>query len=504
MLCPELQEVLTNPTVKKVQFLVKWLFPGIKACQNITFTQAYMVKRIAFSEVKRISISAYTRYGKSQIVAIAVALYILLNENKKVKFIGPTSDQAEIIKNYMSELILGSRNNILLNLAEIYTTREQKLKSEASSKRMTFKNGCEYRVITAHGKGFAGMGHGGDLIIMDEAAMISRESYAKITRMLGDDPEESVLVELFNPWDRDTKAFDHSISLKFERITINWRVGVKEGRTTEEYIKEMKDDVTPLEFCVLYESRFPDEAEDALHILSAIEQAEKREYNFLDEYTDLLKKSRKKSLNESQTKEIKEEMSRYKFIISCDPADQGLDFTAIKWGIIKDNTFYELYGIYSEPKSEPMEIVGRLIKIAKDFVPNPKTDQLEFNIDKIGIGRGPECTLRERKNELGWKNCKVKGCHYGESAINDVEFADKKAENNFRLREIFSMDKISLKKITKNKDYPKLKTELLSIKWKLTSRSKKKIEDPEKSPDFSDALVYFVWKDNKTLKYSFI
>lgn len=498
------KEFLRDRTIEKTQALVRWLYPNVKAAQKITPTQAYIVKRIAFSEVKRLSISAYTRYGKSQTVAIAVSIYILINFNKKVKFIGPTDDQAGLIKDYMSELILGSQDDMLLNIAEIQAAGPARLKAEASQKRMTFKNGCEYRVVTAHGKGFAAMGHGADLIIMDEAAMISRESYAKITRMLGDDPENAMLIELFNPWDRDTKAFDHSISERFERIQVDWRVGIQEGRTTEAFIEEMRGDITPLEFVVLYESRFPDEAEDSLHSLSTINAAENRIFNLKDELMSLIDKLDKKhQMQESEYKDLIEQIQRYKLILSCDPADKGLDFSVMMWGICKDNQYYEPIDLYSEGKSDSMALVGKIMQKVEEYM--PREAKSFIHIDKIGIGVGPESRLREIKNEKDWHNLRVVGCHYGERAIQKDEFLNKKAENNFRLKSLLTDGYVAFGIIKQHPEYDKLKAELLNMKWEITSSQKKKVIDPdEKSPDYNDALVYFVWKDSKALTYDFL
>ena len=258
-----LKQIKENGDLLSVKVLVRYLFPTNKAAQGITNTQAYIVRLIGFSEVRRINLSAFTRYGKTQMVAIGVAIYILINENKKIIFMGPTDDQASIIKNYMSSLLLDCP--ILLEIADIQLTDKiNRLKAEASQRRMTFKNLCEYRVVTAHGKGFSAMGFGGDLVIMDEAAMVSRESYAKIMRMLGDDAANAIFIEMFNPWDRNTKAYEHSISDRYLRIEIDYRIGLKEKRITKDFVEEMREDMSPMEFTVLYESKFPEETDDQL------------------------------------------------------------------------------------------------------------------------------------------------------------------------------------------------------------------------------------------------
>ena len=500
MIPPQLREAIAK---EDFLFIAKWLFPKHRATQNMTFYQDYIGKQIAFSKHKRISISAYTRYGKTQIVAIAVCIYILINRNKKIKFIGPTDEQAGLIKDYMAELILGSRNDIMLNLTEIRATGAERIKAEASQKRMTFKNGCEYRVVTAFGKGFAAMGHGGDVVIMDEAAMINRSAYAKIVRMLGDDPENAMLVELYNPWDRDTKAFDHSISSRFLRIQIDWEIGVSEGRITVDFVDEMRGDMTPLEFTVLYESRFPDEAEDSLHSLAKIEAAENTFFNFADELTYIVDKLKKPdNLKPSEKENLKKDLLRYKMIISCDPADMGVDLTVVYWGVERDKCLYELYGVWTEPKTDPMSLVGKLIKRSKTYI--DLIVQGEIKIDRIGIGSGSLSRLKEIKNEQNLSNLRIIGCHSGEEAINKIEFLNKKAENNFRLKAMFSDGQVALGYLCRSEEYYKIKAELLSMKWEITSSEKKKIIDPDKSPDYNDALVYFIWKDRKALSFDFL
>lgn len=509
---PELVEALCK---KDVKFLVKQLFPNVTAAQNITPKQCIIVRKIAFDESRRISLSAYTRWGKTQTVAIAVALYILLHKNKRIKFIGPSIELAGLIRDYMAELILDCEP--LLSMADLESTGKQRLKKEASRNRLTFSNGCEYRVVTAHGKGFAAMGHGGDLVIMDEAALISRESYAKITRMLGDDPENSILVELMNPWDRDTKAFDHSINPLFDRIEIDYRMGIAEGRTTIQWIDEQREDISPLEFTVLYESKFPDESEDSIHSLKMIERAEKNKFYINEEIMDLLStiKNNKKH-TEDDIKNAKKELQRYTRIISCDPAEMGLDETVIKQGAAQDNKYFEVLDMYSEFKSDPMELVGKLMKRAREFIGFVCPG--EIHIDRVGIGSGAFSRLRELKREYGMDNLTIVGCHNGETPISTVkeknknkksrhkrkgEFVNKKIENNWRLRDLLFDNSISLYSITKHEKYSKLKTQLLAMKWRINSSELKEFVKPDDSPDFNDALVYLIWRDKQKLRFGF-
>lgn len=475
---------------KNVKYLAK-----VKYNYDLTPGQCEIVRKIAFMEHRRLSISAMTRYGKSQCVAIAIALLIDFNENLKIAFIGPKAEQAGILRQYMAELILQDLS--LLGKAQISASGDQRLNREASRKRLTFSNKCEYRVFSAEGDADRIMGFGADIVIKDEACLINRKANTKIMRMLGDNPEKSILIELYNPWDRDNAAYDHSIKDSFHVIQIGWQQAVAEGRTTEAFVKEQKEDMTPLEFEVLYESRFPDQSDDSLFSILNLKKAEDQSFGFdkeLEEIEKVLLSPHKTVPGEY--KAAKEEANLYKRIIACDPADMGKDLTVFYWGIMKENKF-QLLGFYSEPKTDPMNLVGRIWKRGKDFFTH-HVDNIIL-IDRIGIGTGPLSRLKELVHEQGGrKTIRVIGCHFGESAIKKDEFRNKKAENYFRLAAIFRAELIDIPKIKE------LKNQLMAMKWKLSSAAKKEVVDPpDYSPDYADALVYFCWKDLASLAFDF-
>lgn len=384
---------------KEIRVLVKYYFNF-----NLTPKQEEIVRLIAYAEYPRVCINAMTRYGKSRCVAIGVTLYILFNKNKRVAIIAPQEEQASIIRNYIAEHIISSP--VLANLVEIDRDNSiERLKRETSRRRWTFKNGCQLLTISAHGEASRLMGFGANLVICDESAKISREAYAKIVRMLGDDPENSILIELANPWDKDNKYFEHYVSGRFKVLHIDYKDAISEGRVTETFIEEMRLELTPLEFTVLYESKFPDEAEDSLFSYKEINRA--IENNF--------------------------DISEGAGIISCDPADKGLDFTVIYYGHEKAGK-YKVEYIYSEPKSENMTIANRIIKLFEE-----KGDVKKINVDCIGIGVGIVSRLKE---VLGGK-CNINACHFGESpedinkdlpTSSKKRFINKKAEQYFRLK----------------------------------------------------------------------
>jgi hypothetical protein len=483
---------------KRVDILVehKWgyiLSPG----------QIELVRKIAFLEHRKMSVSAMTRWGKSFCVTIGLALLIDFGVPAKIAFLGPKQEQAGILRQYLAELILADKS--LLSKAQIYVTGEERIVKEASRKRMTFKTGAEYRVFSGEGDADRLMGFGCDILIRDEACLINRTAYAKSSRMLGDHPESAVEIELFNPWKRDNKAFEHTLDPEWHQIHIGWQQAVKEGRTTQRFIDQQRKDLLPMEFTVLYDSNFPEQGEDSLFSLAWINAAEKINFNFHNMQINLRNqieelRNQRHKMGESQFKsqmdQLQKELAKFINIIACDLAEGGKDETVIIWGIEYDNKF-QVVGTYSEPKSEPMRVVGRIVNRAMSFIPGDVKGRV--NIDRIGIGSGPLSRLKEvLHTERNLNNIKVTGCHFGEKAIKKDIFHNKKAENYFRLADLMRDQMI---------DIPvnhKIRAQLVAEGKDRTSSNRRIIVDPEdNSPDWADALVYLVWKDKSGMQFAF-
>lgn len=447
---------------------------------DLTDIQEQMIKLILSGE-KRIVISCMTRYGKSFCVAIAILIYIRCNENKRVKIISPQTEQSMIIRNYLSQMILESEE--FMGLVDVQLTGLDKLKSEVSKKRITFKNGCELMIMSAEGEANRLMGFGGDLIVLDESCLINYEVYtSKISRMLGDSPD-SILVEIGNPWHPNNQMYQHWNDPAFTTFKVDYKDALKEGRITESFLEEQRRDLTPIEFKVLYEADFPDESKDSLFKLQWISGAEKKDFG-----------------NDWDASKIKK-------IISCDPADKGKDWTVLYWGY-EYNGLYKVMDVYHEAQSENMQIASKIISWYRE-----KGADL-INIDTIGVGIG----VVSRVKEVIGDKVKVNACHFGEGVgASGEEYPDKgdrqsdrkptsgrkrfmnrKAEQYWRLREIFNDGRISLPQ-DRN-----IKKDLLAMGWELTSGEKIRILDPEdRSPDFADALVYFTWKQNNDIIVDF-
>ena len=461
---------------RNIGFLCEYYF-GVE----LTPKQREIVKAIVWPDNKRIVISCMTRYGKSFVVSMAILLYIAFHGNKRNLIIAPTIDQSKIIRNYMSNFIINSDQ--FSDLIDINLTGLDRLKSEVSKKRITFKNGSELMILSAEGSAERLMGFGADgLVVMDESCLIEYEVYRqKISRMLGDSPE-SILVEIGNPWNRNNQMYEHWINPKFKKIHIGYKDALKEHRLTQEHLDEQKELLTPMEFEVLYEANFPEEAEDSIFTYKKVQAA--------------------------SLKEIKPSEGKVKRIISCDVADKGKDKTVIMWGY-EDDGYYVVEDIWTENKSENMAIAGKIVNLYEE----KGADYI--NIDTIGVGVGVVSRVKEL---LGGKTT-IKACHYGEgvgtsgkeskprtdesladrkSDSGRKRFMNRKAEQYFRLNDLFNEGLIT---IPKNEHLIK---ELMKMGWEVSSSGKIKIIDPEdKSPDYADALVYFIWKTKEEIVFDF-
>jgi len=399
--------------------------------------------------VKRIIVSAYTQYGKTRAVAIAVLLYILANPNKKILFIAPTIKQTNIIRNYVADII--AKIPRLQALVDQPRHRgPESLKSEMSKERLTFKNGCEIVTLTAHGTegeqdpGAQLMGFGGDLIIPDEAALILDSIYRKrIKRMLTANPNAKLVI-LVNPWKTNHFAYRAWKSKLFRKIHIPWQQGVQEGRVTKEFIEEMREELTPIEFKVLYDSEFPTDTEDSLIKWAWIEQASERQVKF---------------------------KSAPQQVHGLDVAEKGTDLTILT-DALTDGESYQIIKQTWLKTQETMDTANKAASLV------PLTDNL--NVDSIGVGAG----VYSRLKELGYRAVSIRVSESPTTEEAKKRFSNLKAQRWWQLRTLFEHGKIGVPK------EPKLMSQLSMMRYEIDTRGKIKIVDPEgKSPDYGDSCM---------------
>lgn len=418
---------------QNVSEICKYLFQ-IK----ITKRQEEIVRATAFDNHRRVVISCSTRYGKSFCVSMGILIYILINQDRRVLLLSPKYDQTMIIRNYIASFIPLSKE--LSILVDLDATGLQRLKKEVSRRRITFKNGCELMTLSADGDASRLMGFGGDLIILDEDCKIPYETYRSyISRMMMDSPD-SRMIEIGNPWDRLNQMYAHWIDPNYHTIQINYTDGIEEGRYKEADIESEKNELTPYEFKVLWEAEFPEESEDSLLKYSWIKEA----------------------LKEKQFEGEK------KNITGLDVAEAGIDHTVLISGY-KQGACFVVEKIKKWDKADTMATVGMVLGEIED--------NTTIKVDAIGVGKGVADRLAEvRKNVVQVK--------VGMSPTREKErFLNQKSQHYWRLRKLFEDGQIHIP------ENSKLIGELMQMRYELTSSGKIKIIDPDKSPDYADALM---------------
>jgi len=388
---------------------------------HLTPTQADIVHTIAVEKPRKLVISAFTRFGKSLSVAIAVLFYIRFNKNKKVVLIAPTIEQTNIIRNYLAEFIIGSP---LADYVELDATRGiEGMKREVSKKRITFKNGSELRILSAEGTAQRLMGFGGDCIILDESCLISYDVYKqRISRMLGDSPD-SMLVEIGNPWNKLNQMWEHWQDTETVKIHVPWTVGKDEGRADQVFIDEQRALLSPLEFKVLYDAEFPDDSEDTLIKWDWIQQAIRNHKTF-------------------------SAMPRHsEVVIGADIAEGGKDFTVITPAVELENGKILVLEPKQYSEADTMTTTGHIFSMLEEF--NTK----KTVVDVIGVGKG----VGDRLSELGYDVVHRK---VSQSPTREAHrFLNQKAQYYWKLRSLFEPDKDGKVRIA-IPDNKKLKEEL--------------------------------------------
>lgn len=441
----KLQNVKEEDKNEFVQFLAWKNFDYV-----LTKGQTKIVRKILFEENQKLSISAMTRYGKTRCVAIAIALTILHKPGKKIIIIGAQKEQANTLRDYLISMIV--EHDKLYSLSDLSKNKKRrKAKTSKKKRKLTFKNGCSYSVKSAEGSADRLMSKGieeeGGIIILDEATLVKDEAITKVMRMRDDNPEETIYVELYNPWPpkkNRTKAFEHSMSEDFDTIQIGWKQAVKEGRTTREYIREKRRELSEVEFQILCESKFPDKIEDGLISHAWIEEAKRKEFEFE---------------NDIKT-------------VGVDVGEMGADKTVVTTTYQEENRVI-VSDIESWGKKDPTQTVNMVddILMGHEYL----------NVDAIGVGAGVASGLKDR----GYIVNSIKVSRNPKTKQKKNRFSNLKAYYYWRLRKLFEEGRISLPENPSKK----LVSELKRIKYDFTSKGKIKIIDPNKSPDFADSLM---------------
>lgn len=471
-----LQHAVKNQDVK---VLCKALFDV-----DLYPTQVEIVRDIAFRREKNIVINAYTRYGKTFAVGIGIALYLVLNRSKlsdyRIGFVAPTSSDAQGLRREM--LKAGLNYPVFQEMLDTSkgSDPEDMLKSR-NKDTLTFNDGAiELHNVSASsgksGDGSGAMGEGFDLIVMDESNRISHSFWKESGDRLREH-EESVLVEMGNPFHKDNQFYRHWTRSDFKKYHVGeekkeeyerkpgiWTAsGIEESRHSKEWFDSRAKEVDgrqSLEYQVLYNSEFPDQVDDALIAHSWLERAEKNEFEFEDP----------------------------KIIYGADIAGEGTDKIVVS-RVEKEGGKYRLTDQWAKNKSSD---TGETARYIQRTIPEDAQEVDRFVVDAVGIGAGVYSKLQE----LGFDAVKFKA---GEKPNSEEDrFQNKKARNFFKLRDVLQENDLELCSGFRNGRGNNLVHELTHIRTERRARDKVRIVDPDSgSPDYADALMMCMYEGSE-------
>lgn len=421
---------------------------------TLTETQKKIFSVILNREPKRNIVITPTQYGKSLTCALGIIIRAIVKKEKWC-IIGATEKKAKIIMNYIIQHIFDSP--IFYSQLTVNTSLER-LKQERSKNRLTFRNGGEIFILSAQAKSKQAVldsltGFGSPNIILDDSVLIDDDLYAMVKRMLGG-YKDNFLLETGNPFKRNHfyKCFKSPV---YNKIRITWREAVAEGRYTQEFIDEMRNEIF---FKPLYECEFPEETEVDEEGWSGLISSEELEKHFI------------------QGCEI--EGVKY---LGVDVAKGG-NYNAF---VIRNDKVAKVK--YKDKCPDLMSVCGKIIEIIKEENIRPEN----VFVDAVGMGSGVVDRLREQK-------VFVTAVNESEKASNN-KYANKRAEMYFNLK----MWLENGGKLCINEDF----YQIVDNRYKIDSTGKIKLMSKEElrsrgieSPDIADALALTFSKTNYSSK----
>lgn len=230
---------------------------------KLTDGQCDIFASVVNKNKKWIWISAPTRYGKTEVLALAI-LYLATILNLKIPIVAGSEDKARKIMEYIlqhipdhPELFAG-----LLNMKGLEDA--DRLKVSASKDTLRWATGgwvyvtsINSRQKSAEGEGV--VGEGGDVVILEEAGLIKeKDQFSKIVRMA--EGEWRKLVMIGNCVEKSIfeNAYNNDLYIK---VKIGLDQALEEGRFSQEELDEKKPQTTKKDWKRYYLVEFPERNE---------------------------------------------------------------------------------------------------------------------------------------------------------------------------------------------------------------------------------------------------
>ena len=424
----------------------------------LTEGQADIFEAIYNRRHKRVQVLTFTQYGKSDVVALAVLTRCALYPEKWA-IIAPNERKAKIIIGYAIQHLFD--NPITYDRFQIGKDESlERIRRERSKNKLTFRveRGLigEMFILSAEAHRTAEvskalMGFGSPNVVQDESALIPDPIHSTVMRMLGG-TKDNFLCKIGNPFERNHFLRSYR-DPRYHKIKIDYKQGVREGRITQEFVEEMRQEAL---FNILYDCDFPEQ--------TAIDV---KGYSHLltDDELD------KAYLNDIQL------FGEPK--LGCDVAGGGKNYSVV---VLKADNGAKV--LYREKNPDTMSFVGIILKLAQENHVKPPN----IFVDIVGLGKGVYDRLDEQYGGLSNTLGRVKGINNGSKPENEEDFFNLKAQSYWRMAQWIKQGA----KLKRHKNWE----EMLVIKYKVQSDRKIKLKPKEEmlqegimSPDVADALA---------------
>lgn len=248
-----------------IRELIKTYFKRDGKPLEITDGQCDIIGAVLNKEIKYLWISASTRYGKTECLALSLIILAVIY-HLKIPIIAGSQSKANKIMEYILEH-LADHPELYTGLLNLQGIKDiEKLKVSVSKSTLRWATGgwiyitsIDSRSISKEGEG--AVGEGGDVVILEEAGLIKREEqFSKIVRMT--EGKWGKLVMSGNCIEKSIfeKAYKSDL---YHKVRISLEQSVKEGRNNWEDLNNKKEQTTSKDWKRFYLVEFPKAGEYA-------------------------------------------------------------------------------------------------------------------------------------------------------------------------------------------------------------------------------------------------
>lgn len=379
-----------------LKLLSLFMIDGVPADQIATEGQIQIFFEIVFRINPRVEIITPTQYGKSLFVALACVIVTCI-QKEMVAIVAPTNEKAKIIMRYFIDHL---GDNVLFYSQLEKDTKLERLRMEESKERIILKNRGGIFVLSVQAgnskKGVeAAMGMGAKNVIQDESALIPDDIESTIFRMIAGKGPEAFYCKIGNPFYRN--HFHRSWNdPTYEKVFIDYKQGVKEGRYTEAFINEARGKP---HFDILFECKFPPpEARDK------------------DGYSPMF-------FEEEIKRRTRKAVQIFGWRV------WGVDVAAggSNRSVITERGKNAAKKLFRGHTPDIMSLAGIILNLYVTAIHKPD----KIYIDKVGVGKG----LYDRLKEFKEISAIIVGVSGGEKAEDSATFFNKRAEMFWRTKE---------------------------------------------------------------------